>query len=76
MARKKKNQDPEEHNEPAPINNSGVPSDFEDEHDENALFEDEDEDSEDKGIDEILGGATLGRAASDLDGWGSEDYEN
>ena len=41
------------------------------------IHEDEGEDSEeDKGIDEILGDATLGRAGSDLDGWGGgEDYE-
>ncbi|MBR5694254.1 MAG: hypothetical protein IKX42_11240 [Fibrobacter sp.] len=38
--------------------------------------EEEDESEEDKGIDEILGDATLGRAGSDLDGWGGgEDYE-
>ena len=39
--------------------------------------EEEDESEEDKGIDEILGDATLGRAGSDLDGWGGgEDYES
>ena len=36
---------------------------------ESSIFEEEEDDSEDKGIDEILGGATLGRAAGDLDGW-------
>ncbi|WP_298767455.1 hypothetical protein [uncultured Fibrobacter sp.] len=44
--------------------------------DEVSIFEDEEDDSEDKGIDEILGGATLGRAAGDLDGWGSSEYED
>lgn len=44
--------------------------------DETSIFEDEEDDSEDKGIDEILGGATLGRAAGDLDGWGSSEYED
>ena len=43
---------------------------------ESSIFEEEDDDSEDKGIDEILGGATLGRAAGDLDGWGSSEYED
>ena len=39
--------------------------------------EEEDDTEEDKGIDEILGDATLGRAGSDLDGWGGgEDYES
>ena len=40
--------------------------------------EEDDYDSEEhKGIDEILGDATLGRAGSDLDGWGGgEDYES
>ena len=38
--------------------------------------EEEDDTEEDKGIDEILGGATLGRAAGDLDGWGSSEYED
>ena len=39
--------------------------------------EEEDDTEEDKGIDEILGNATLGRAGSDLDGWGGgEDYES
>ena len=44
--------------------------------DESSIFEEEEDDSEDKGIDEILGGATLGRAAGDLDGWGSSVYED
>ncbi len=44
--------------------------------DESSIFEEEEDDSEDKGIDEILGGATLGRAAGDLDGWGSSEYED
>ena len=44
--------------------------------DEVSIFEEEEDDSEDKGIDEILGGATLGRAAGDLDGWGSSEYED
>ena len=43
---------------------------------EASIFEEEDDDSEDKGIDEILGGATLGRAAGDRDGWGSSEYED
>lgn len=43
---------------------------------ESSIFEEEEDDSEDKGIDEILGGATLGRAAGDLDGWGSSEYED
>ena len=37
---------------------------------ESSIFEEE------KGIDEIRGGATLGRAAGDLDGWGSSEYED
>ena len=38
--------------------------------------DDVEEETEDKGIDEILGDATLGRAGSDIDGWGGgEDYE-
>jgi len=44
--------------------------------DEVSIFDDDEDDSEDKGIDEILGGATLGRAAGDLDGWGSSEYED
>ena len=36
----------------------------------------EEEEEEDSGIDEILGRATLGRAAGDLDGWGGEFDEN
>lgn len=40
---------------------------------DSSIFEEEEED---KGIDEILGGATLGRAAGDLDGWGSSEYED
>ena len=43
---------------------------------ETSIFDEEDDDSEDKGIDEILGGATLGRAAGDFDGWGSSEYED
>ena len=43
---------------------------------ETSIFDEEDDDSEDKGIDEILGGATLGRAAGDLDGRGSSEYED
>ena len=43
---------------------------------EASIFEEEEDDSEDKGIDEILGGATLGRSAGDLDGWGSSEYED
>lgn len=54
MARKKANNDLD--NEPI-VPNEDV------ELEENSIFEEEEDESEDKGIDEILGGATLGRAA-------------
>lgn len=53
MARKKANNDLD--NEPI-VPNEDV------ELEENSIFEEEEDESEDKGIDEILGGATLGRA--------------
>jgi len=58
-------------------NDADLPDEEPLEDDLDLIHEDEEEDSEeDKGIDEILGDATLGRAGSDLDGWGGgEDYE-
>lgn len=58
-------------------NDAELPDEEPLEDDLDLIHEDEEEDSEeDKGIDEILGDATLGRAGSDLDGWGGgEDYE-
>ncbi len=68
MARKKANSDD--------LDNEPIVPNEDTELDENSIFEEEDDESEDKGIDEILGGATLGRAGSDIDGWGGgEDYE-
>lgn len=67
MARKKANND---------LNNEPIVPNEDVELEENSIFEEEEDESEDKGIDEILGGATLGRAAGDLDGWGSSEYED
>lgn len=67
MARKKASSDD--------LDNEPIVPNEDTELDESSIDEEEEE-TEDKGIDEILGGATLGRAGSDIDGWGGgEDYE-